>query len=633
MLNAKKLLYILPDLAYVAELLPAKKPNTFSVQTFRQINGEFIDEENFIPRNILKLFAKLDAEEYHVVLPDFIFTNTIVNVEGKSDSKIRQHLKDELLPKLELSTDAHDIETFVLTEFKGNSKVQLSALEKSVLAPLRVGAYINKVKIAGISPLSWAIKSVISLEPSISVLQIGSKLYSSLHYIGVDQANTAEVADVEAIAETIKTLKGAEPSIQTIYLLSNALVEEKLKELLSNTIPIQQLTTLKDDDSQMPSYVRQIIESSMRTLSLSDYPVPKFELGKPSEDEIESLTFADDKSEGEAMKKDPAKKEVEKKVEDIDTTLPEPIAPPAVATTTEAPTDTISEAEVDAEPPATEPADEEAASTSDDEPAAKESSDAEKLETVTPIITTPEANMAEETTTPETTTPEVSADATTTEEGSSAQTVVEPTTVEAEPAVTTTADVDLSQFSQSTTAQPLTATPTGEGNSKQVIKNSSGVGSMLKMVFITLAVFFATVAVGVGVGLGILQFSTGEPTQDVGQIVVETESETETAEPDPEPEEEEIDVSEFSVLVVNATTKAGHAGQYKRHLDESGFGTVQVGNAQGTYEPGVYVLLVEDNPALVKELETATNLSLEVIEGKATEDPRSQYDAVIVLAE
>jgi hypothetical protein len=30
-----------------------------------------------------------------------------------------------------------------------------------------------------------------------------------------------------------------------VYLLTNALVEEKLKELVSNTLPIQQLTAIK----------------------------------------------------------------------------------------------------------------------------------------------------------------------------------------------------------------------------------------------------------------------------------------------------------------------------------------------------------------------------------------------------
>ena len=58
-----------------------------------------------------------------------------------------------------------------------------------------------------------------------------------LHYIGVDQCTSQTTAEVSAIAETIKTLKGAEPRIQTVYLLTNELVEQELKEELSDTLP------------------------------------------------------------------------------------------------------------------------------------------------------------------------------------------------------------------------------------------------------------------------------------------------------------------------------------------------------------------------------------------------------------
>jgi len=289
MLNTQKLLYILPDVAYIAELLPTKKPHSFAIQSFRQINGTFLDENEFIPEHIFKLFAKLDeGESYTLVLPDFLFTNTIVTVNETSDAKIKQYLKTTLLPQLTLEAKTHLIETFVLTELNGSARVQLSAIERSILAPIRVGAHQAKVTIDSASPLSWAIKSIVSLEPSITVLQIGDRLYSGLQYIGVDQTMQATVAETEVIAETIKTLKGAEPSIQTIYLLTNALVEKRLAELLSGTLPLQQLGSLSDDAEKMPAYVRQIIESSMRTFSIADYPVPKFSLSPATEAEISS---------------------------------------------------------------------------------------------------------------------------------------------------------------------------------------------------------------------------------------------------------------------------------------------------------------------------------------------------------
>lgn len=244
MLNTHKLLYILPDLAYIAELLPSKKPNTFTLQSFRQINGQFMDENVFNTVNIEKLFEKLEPEEYRLILPDSMFTNTILTVDQTDDKKIADQLIHETLPKLGLTQTTHEIETSVLAQLKGNAKVQVSALEKSLLAPLRIMADKHHVQISSVSPVTWTIKSVVSLEPSVTVLQIGSYLYTALHYIGVDQATLTLTTNVDQVAETIKTLKGTEPNIQTIYLLASGEIEEKLKSLLSNFLPLQQLTNL-----------------------------------------------------------------------------------------------------------------------------------------------------------------------------------------------------------------------------------------------------------------------------------------------------------------------------------------------------------------------------------------------------
>src|SRR5947207_766394 len=140
MLNTKKYLYILPDSAYIAELLPAKKPHTFAIQAFRQINGEFINEDDFIEENIDKLIKKIDPEEYHLILPDFLFTNTIVDVVQTNEDEVKKYLKETLLPSLNLSKETHEIDTFILTQYQGKSKVQLSALEKSILTSIQKAA-------------------------------------------------------------------------------------------------------------------------------------------------------------------------------------------------------------------------------------------------------------------------------------------------------------------------------------------------------------------------------------------------------------------------------------------------------------------------------------------------------------
>src|SRR5690606_1137018 len=87
------------------------------------------------------------------------------------------------------------------------------------------------------------------------------------------------------------------------------------------------------------------------------------------------------------------------------------------------------------------------------------------------------------------------------------------------PAASTGADseeVDLSQFAQKAGSDQDEKQPdapiTKPAPKKDIIKNSSGIGNMLKMVFITLAVFAATVAIGIGVGLGLLSVANNGTT-------------------------------------------------------------------------------------------------------------------------
>ncbi len=280
MLNTKKLLYILPDAAYIAEVLPTKKAHTFSIHSFRQINGSFIDENEFIVDNVKKLIHKIDPDEYHLILPDFLFTNTIVDIKETKESAVKEYLKETLLPSLELTKDTHEIDTFILTQHGGKSKVQLSALEQSLLEPIRQAAAGQQLTITQISPLSWTIKSMISLEPSLSTVQMGEMLYLALHYIGVDQTISFPISETANIIETVKTLKGAEPNIQTMYLLTNEVVEQQIKEQLSGTLPIQQLTNLTDETEGIPSFIKHIILAGARTLDLPELGIPHFSLGE-----------------------------------------------------------------------------------------------------------------------------------------------------------------------------------------------------------------------------------------------------------------------------------------------------------------------------------------------------------------
>lgn len=595
MLNTQKLLFILPDLAYAAELLPAKKEYTFTVQAFRQINGEYSNESDFIPANIDKLFSKLDKEEYHLILPDFLFTNTIVNMTGTSEATVLDHVNKILLPELDLSKQTHEIETTVLTSFKGISKIQISAIEKSLLAPLRAAAQEHGVTISAISPLSWCLKSIISLEPSISVVQLGSHLFSAEHYIGIDQANNFPITEYESIVETIKTLKGAEPSIQTIYIVSSSLIEEDIKQKLSNTLPIQQLASFKDDDTQMPSYVRFVIESCMKTLAIPDFPVPKFKLGKASQADLDTLQLEDPTQEKVTTEELEEEKEAVEETSDsiipLPTVIGEPDLPelptPSVVQTMTTEVPKVEEEEIeenDTMPEKTEKKDDMISqfATKDVE------TEVEELDTVETVEEEQETSLADSS------------------EAKKAEVIHTPTH--------TTHHVEAAFASEP----------------KKIIKNSSGVNNMLKMVFITVAVFFLTIAIGVGVGLGILKLSGEKQTAEPEQVVV---TQTPTPTPSPTPTPVPIDKEALSILVVNATTKAGYASQIKTLLTTNDIEDVDTGNAKGEYEAGMYVLMAEENTALIKLLEESTKLTLEFADTIKTEDAASNYDAVIVLAE
>lgn len=564
MAESKHLLYIFPDVAYAVELAGGKEAGSFVVRDYLQVNGEFMNENELIAENLEKLAGKIQSNSYDLILPDFLFTNTVVNVDKTGEDAVDRYVKETLMPSLEITEDSHLVQSFILTEFKGNSKVQVSALEKSLLKP--VAEYFgagSPAIVRSVLPLSWTLKSLISLEPSISVVQMGANLYLAQHYIGVDQANEAAAEDAEKLIETVKTLKGAEPSIQTLYLLSSGLVEKKLREGLKATLPLQQLAD-EDETSEMPSYIKQIVEAGAKTLAVPDYKVPVFALGNGS-----------------------------------------PVAPaPAPAKETMIKTAKAEEAEETQKLPEADEAELPSPSELTSEPSEKAEPEKEpELEFADVPAAAPAAETAEE---------------------------------------TASAAVDLTQFSskeeneeeQAPAVEAEKPTPVVEAvpaaPTKRVIKNDAGVNSMVRMIFIGLASFFVTVGIGLGIGLGLLTFTKETPSTDTPVTQI-----TPTAEPTPTPTPTPaINRADHTLLVVNATTKAGYAGQIADKLEAAGFESVAAKNAVGDYETGNFVLTDEANPALVSLLSTDTGLTLtQLTEEKTVEDPNNTYTIVIVLAE
>lgn len=670
MLNSQKLLYILPDVAYITELLPGKKEHTFSVHSFRQINGEFLNETDFIAENIERLVSKIDPEEYTVILPDLLFTNTIVEVKETAEAKVKAYIKDFLLPNLEITKDSHVFDYFILTQHHEKSKVQLSAIEKVALSPLVEQFEACGIKVKGISSLSWSLKSVISLEPSVCVVQMGSHLYTALHYIGVDQTIMSSIDEVENVGETIKTLKGGEPSIQTVYLLTNELVTEKLKEHVSSTLPLQQLSSFSETDSQMPSYVKHAIESAMRSLAITDYHVPVFELpksadipktGKASPEDAKDVEKSDTTSkatEEGAEENVPEIKAVDANVID---NLPTPTKPVGLRTkiVETSTSDALDEKADDFQASVSEITKEEkpevpekptplasVVESLDDEPDFTSATDKTSLSdsSAKPLVTEGEKTDAISSISPAATVDVAAVDISQFAQSSSnssdkdAEKEDTDSDTKAEKVETTSTsktDDETIDLTMNTAANEPPEAKSSE--TTPVLKHKSEVGSFVRKVFITIAVFFTTVGVGVGVGLGVLSL-TQKKSEEVSPLASTIPSPTASPLPSVSPSPSasasaSLKRDSLSILVVNATTIPGHAGKTKKLLEDAGYKKVIAGNAKGTYEKGTYLLQKESNAALKQMLEGDTKLTFTVQSNQTIEDPKGEYAAVVVLAE
>lgn len=677
MSNSTKLLYILPDTAYIAELLPAKKEHTFAIQNFRQINGSFLDDNEFIAENVEKLLKKIDPAEYHLILPDFLFTNTIVDVAESSEANVKKYLKEKLLPNLGLSKETHEIDTFILTQFKDKTKVQLSALEKSVLAPIQKALGEHDLTISHISPLSWTIKSIVSLEPSLTVIQMGSMLYLAQHYIGVDQTISFSIEEPENVMESVKTLKGAEPNIQTLYLVTNQLVENKIKEQLSGTLPIQQLATYNDEDAGIPSHVKQIIETGAKTLDISDFPVPQFP--------IEKATITLTPTTPAAQIKEEPLPEVPVTELTPPTPLPAPSFPATVAPEVSPSPEPITSAteEIDKEvfAPETTKSPQKLDLDEEDEKNSGEEETLADSPSVLPLPTpsTPAGGELEEVASvkspvisedldepsdlpeiPETilpATPVLASNVTAPATPAISATVVAPTPV-LESGLSADDERDIpvttSGMTETPNIQPPVAPPSASSFSypsatpaakpeRTVIKNKNDAGSLLKVIGLTILALVVTVGIGVGIGVGLLSLSEKKsnnlqhsPVADASPATSAQPVASPTLSPAASPVASPTTTAKdkIKVLVVNATTTAGKAGKFKSALQQAGYKSVETGNAKGTYsEKGTYLLGNDATGTAATDFGKALGVTLVSQTDKATEDPQGNYDLVVVIAE
>ena len=620
-----RLLYILSDLAYIAKLNPTKKAHEFVISDFHQLNGQFLDENTLIEKNIKKLVDKLEPGTYQLVLPDFLFTNTMVNVKVKTEEEVKDYLNDHLLVDLKIDKEDFYLHTSVLSNYGGSFKVQLTALEKGIVLPLVKALKNNKdLKITAIAPLSFSVKSLVSLEPSVSILQINRELYLAQHYIGVDQCFNTSIDHANDFADTVKTLKGVEPSIQTLYLLSDALVDQKIKEALSDTLPVQQLAEPTPEGEKIPSYIKKIIEAGAKTFSIPDYLLPQFEIDKNYDKELDTKQLEEADAEEE--------------------TSAAVISKPAVigeeniaAESDEQSSENSEEMDVEKELSELEPATDEVLP----KDLESETLPAPKKLDLQEINQVESQKDLEQEAKPEPEAKELDQEIKEETQKESTKNVKN----KQEASRSTAGEIDLAQFANlaidpsvlnKKDAQKFNKEPS-MSDSKPVIKNTTEGKSVLKMIMIAFFSLVLTAAIGIGLGYGILQLTNKQPV-DV-KPGEETANPVEEVTPTPEPEKVSINKEDYQLLVVNATTKAGYAGEIANTLEEAGFPDVAAKNARGKYEEGNYLLFSDLNEAaeathqaLLKEVGELTKLDWELSDKIAVEDSEGAFQAVLVLA-
>ncbi len=500
-----------------------------------------------------------------------------------------------------------------MTQHQGKTKVQLSALEKSILAPIYPVAEEQKVVIDAISPLSWTLKSVISLEPSLSAVELGKHLYIAQHYIGVEQSTFFPTEEISNVIETVRTLKGAEPNLQTLYLITSPETGTAIKEKLKQRIPLQQLTEDEETTEGLPTYLKVAIETAAKTFDIEDYPVPRFAL------------------EEYGSKKSAQKSQVTKEnLSDEEKSL---VAAPALPST---------KTPLSATPATTLKTTVETMDSDDEDRMSREQTISEKM---IPGEIMPELEMSEHEL-EETQFVDRDSD----QMSDTVREPFSPTTALSESTdwLDDNDDDDdedeqemlaenIRPFQTVTPSMKPTQTTMPSIRQRQIIKNRNSTGSLVRMIGISIAALVITVVVGVGAGLALLKTSEKNapinqvlaPSPKVSPIVQASPAATASPSASVAPT---IARDKIKILVVNATGVTGKAGTVKTALTQAGYKSVSTGNAKGTYQKGNFLLMAKQNPELLTQLEKDSKLDLTFgTEDKTVEDPKSAYDLVFVV--
>lgn len=634
--SSTNLAFLLPSVAYLLELVPAKGTTNFQVQNVREIRGSFCSDGVWQGENVKKLASKLEAAQYTVALPDTVFQQFVFEVEAGSESEAHKKALRHMREAYEIDDAVTFCHLFLLSTHRGKYTFQLVSLPQKSARLFYDAFSAQSEHIKAITPLSWLMKAFVSLEPSLTLAQVGQDVSVARHYIGIDRTFSGATTQPTALAEYLKKQKAEDAQLQTLYLVADDETERMVKKELNKVIPIQQLIADDEAVEGLPASVKFLAEQAARTLSLTELKLPLIKVeelehtasASDAPEELETISSSTHSS-SEAPEDDASPMS---KASLPAPTLPKPGAAPAVVPAA-------------AVPPTLSMASE---SLTESEPEIKKSTPAPVLHsesldldalpsTPAPTVEADEPDELEEV---EDAAPQPSF-------YDKVHTSAQPSAFSPSPAAKAVNEAELATAVSQTLGKPMGApasaahsvgTPSNSHpSSKIIIQNSNDASELLKIIGLTVGVIIVTVIAGLGIGYALLSFSLSPQQIAVEPASSPSASSTPAAQaspsPSPSPSAEPIAKDKLQILVVNATTTAGKAGKYKTSLEQAGFKNITVGNAKGKYEAGTYFLMKTESTALEAELEKALSVTGTVQKGVKTEDAAEQKDVVVVIAE
>lgn len=572
------ILFISPDESYFAELnTEAKTPELMNVT---KIDASLIANGEIERDSLEATLTQLKVKNIHIVVADDIFLHHIGDFPVNDKLSLEEHISNTISTAFPKQSDPLHIVTLDLAKTSRVQTIQITAMTKSNLQRISDALHAAGVTLKNMVPASFVVKAFVSIDPSLFILETPTAYLLTSHYIGVEYARTVPSAELTELSEELEKLKESHPHLQHVYL-SLATSDGKVKKTVEEVFPSQPVDLPKvKAESDTPHALKALV-LGYREIIENKFPFPEFEMPASTATASTPAVSPSVLEEEEAPKANelptPNIKKAAVKTEEAVISKPETVEVPESSSEIENDEDMVAE-EVHKVDKVEKPLEDEK------EADVKTSTlDAVDLPKVTPVsVTAPVIK-------PVTPTPVVSK--------------VEPT--------------------------EQSALPT-----KKIVKTKRNLFSYI-LLGTGIAIVIALIGGGIVVSQQALQGNNSFISSNQSPEVVEPTPES-TPTPTPTPTPEPIAKTDVNILVVNATTKAGYAGQTATVLKNAGYTKVQTGNAKGDYTSAGTFIMVKDTekmPGIVAQLEGDTERSFEEIVYTTVEDTSGRYDVVIVLNE